>query len=112
MVAAALVGLVMGGLQLKRRRDYFLSQAEFHASTEDLGKQIKDALDVHLEFCTTHAEYRDEIPRLLKDIRQAGQEMDYYATLHHRYLNAASYPWLTAEPDPPEPERTPFGRKR
>jgi hypothetical protein len=38
-----------------------------------------------------------------------GELYDYHGRLEEKYAMAASRPWLSVEPDPPEPKRIPLG---
>ncbi len=86
MVVVALVGLLMGGaiggIRLKQRHDYFLSWARYHSAFEGYRRNVAQ---------------HDHDPVLARMI-------DHNAMMARKYREAARYPWLPVEPDPPEPE--------
>jgi hypothetical protein len=84
MVAVAIVGIVAGGHRLKRRRDYFVHQADYHESAEGAIGLLR------------FDDPEDEVRPI----------MDHHAALVRKYRRAARYPWLLVEPDPPEPNRS------
>jgi hypothetical protein len=104
MVAVVITGLLLGTLRIKRRRDYFLSRAQDYASLEVASQRIEDAINNELNLCTTDTQFKSYIPRLLKDIAHADQEIGYYTAMARKYRHASRYPWLPVEPDPPAPE--------
>jgi hypothetical protein len=81
------MGAIVGGDQLKRRRNYFLYRARFHALTVDVWKEAGwPALDP------------SDRPII-----------EYDAAMARKYWRAARYPWLPVEPDPPDPDPFPSG---
>src|SRR5437870_1763631 len=124
MVAAAVVGLVMGGVQFKRRRDSFFARATYHASQEVLCVDRERAATDSIEEFDAWITVGDRIARgdgassilldnsHLKSDRASMIEAASYwkrATAFHaemsrKYSYAARHPWLPVEPDPPEPE--------
>jgi hypothetical protein len=92
MVAVAAAGLLMGGIvggvRLKRRRFDFARRAEVHAILKTADERAVVALQV---------DNPQEAARLL---RSAGHR----AMLIRKYRHAARYPWLPVESDPPWPE--------
>ena len=95
MVVVAVIAIVLGVLGLWQRSAAFGSIAERH-SEEELSF-IALALDALTA--------RDG-PRLPTGLTQ---RMLMSRDVHHhklarKYRRAARYPWLTVEPDPPEPE--------
>ncbi len=103
MVVVAVVALaISGGLRLKQRRDYFLSLARSHeqkmpSSTAE-GKAWKS------RFGSTSRISSEEIMLLGRDFDRLMNRADYHASLARKYRRAARFPWLSVEPDPPEPE--------
>jgi hypothetical protein len=45
----------------------------------------------------------EEITRLHRDYERMKGRADHHASLARNYEQAAHYPWLFVEPDPPEP---------
>ena len=103
MIAVAAIGLMIGGgVVLKQRRDYFLSLAQSHqkevASSTARGNALKS------RFGGTSGMTVEEITRLHGDYDRMMDRADHHASLARKYEEAARYPWLPVEPDPPEPE--------
>jgi hypothetical protein len=103
MIAVAAIGLMIGGgVVLKQRRDYFLSLAQSHqkevASSTARGNALKS------RFGGTAGMTVEEITRLHDDYERMMDRADHHASLARKYEEAARYPWLPVEPDPPEPE--------
>ena len=103
MMAVAAIGLMIGGgVVLKQRRDYFLSLAQSHqkevASSTARGNALKS------RFGGTAGMTVEEITRLHDDYERMMDRADHHASLARKYEEAARYPWLPVEPDPPEPE--------
>jgi hypothetical protein len=79
MIAVATVGLAMGLLAAFRQRaEGFARLSEAH---------LRAAADLH------PPRKHGRIPRA-----------DWHALLGEKYRQAARYPWLPVEPDPPEPK--------
>jgi hypothetical protein len=85
MVVVVVVGLLMGGVRLKRRHDDSVGRARFHneMAATWIARGIGAAAD-------------DPIPQRL---------IVYHGLLARKYWYAARYPWLPVEPDPPMPRR-------
>jgi hypothetical protein len=103
MIAVAAIGLMIGGgVVLKQRRDYFLSLAQSHqkevASSTARGNALKS------RFGGTSGMTVEEITRRHDDYGRMMDRADHHESLARKYEEAARYPWLPVEPDPPEPE--------
>jgi hypothetical protein len=87
MVAVAVVAMLMGeadiAQRLRRRRDEFVSRAQWHGEI----------------VATWNARWRPAPPGAA-----TLRLMDYHGSLARKYERAARYPWLPVEPDPREPE--------
>jgi hypothetical protein len=82
MVVVAVVGLLMGGVQLRRRHDDLVGRAQWHSRAVATWNARRAAAA------------NDPIaPRLIT----------YHESLASKYWYATRYPWLPVEPDPPEP---------
>jgi hypothetical protein len=81
MVVVAVVGLLIGGYCLERREDEFLERAAFYRR---LARH-----DIHAR-PHGNAYHRAMI--------------DYSHAMDRKYEDAAKWPWLRVEPDPPAPE--------
>ena len=103
IVAVVVIGTMIGGgvLVIRQRRDYFLYLAQSHhkeeASSMARGTALKSRLSSTSEMST-------EIGQLYRDYDRMMDRVNHHAALAHKYENAARYPWLSVEPDPPEPE--------
>jgi hypothetical protein len=89
VVAVAIVGVLWGGMALKRRGDHCLSEAEAYAS---MGRRTLDLMSVD---------------RTVGESRGA----DWSRRFAHwcsqqktRYERVARYPWLSLGPEPPKPK--------
>ena len=127
MVVVLVVGLTSGavvvGIRLKRRQSELLAGAEFHAELESLCRLQEANARAFFEEQTVFISELEKEPRggffgesLLKkakaleaEMRKTSanlpQQIAYHAELTHKYRHAARYPWLSVEPDPPEPRR-------
>ncbi len=114
MIAVAVVAVVIGGVQMWVRSKAYRQRA---ASSETSEKYWRDGERNWLKT----AERRDDQARRLPtgveqehlmlaaaDCRFLAQKnaklASYHAALRQKYERAASYPWLTVEPDPPRPD--------
>jgi hypothetical protein len=116
MVAILIVGLtlggIVGGVRLKRRRDYFLVRLEYHALMEqtavDLERSVRERLaDMERE----DVEGGVRILRLggstdsvRRDIERVTRGIEHHSAMARKYHRAARHPWIAVEPDPPEPD--------
>jgi hypothetical protein len=103
IIAVAAIGLIIGaGVLLKQRRDYFLALVQSHqkevASSTARGNALKS------RFGGTSGMTVEEITRLHDDYGRMMDRADHHASLARKYEEAARYPWLPVEPDPPEPD--------
>jgi hypothetical protein len=119
MIVVMVVGLVMGGIRLKRRHDDFLYRAQRHENSMVLLRVISDRLPGPTRMVGRSLLERTfaEKPELLEGIavyEQAialreqriawlEQRISYDAAMARKYRHAARYPWLPIEPDPPRP---------
>jgi hypothetical protein len=103
IIVVVVVGLMIGGwvCWLKQRRDYFLSLAQSHqnevASSTARGKALQS------RFVGTPGMTSEEMIHLQRDYNLMLDRADHHASLARKYERAASRPWLSIEPDPPEP---------
>jgi hypothetical protein len=101
MIAVAVVGLllgvVVGGRRLKKRRDYCLQQASNYARMESFFRSM--------EWRSTSVP-RSQRPLIIMDghTYQADTMADYYAEMEESYLHSASRPWISVPPDPQKGE--------
>jgi hypothetical protein len=95
MVAVAVVALVLGAVQLKRRRDDLLSGAQSHAQVEQKWRQWEA-----LERRALQAGEVDANPSLAAWV---ARRISYHRTMARKYRHAARFPWLPVGPDPPSP---------
>ena len=103
MVVVAVIGLLVGGgVRLKRRRDYFLSLARSHA--QKMPSSTAEGKALRSRFGSTSRMSGEEILLLSRDFDRLRNRADHHAALRRKYERAARYPWMSVEPDPPEPE--------
>ena len=108
MAAVGVIGLVMGGIvggiRLKRRHEYFLSQARYFSAMEIACQERKVIFVRHLKYPYYLLEGTErERSRLLKAIARPDQLIPYYAAMARKYRHAIHYPWLPVQPDPSPP---------
>jgi hypothetical protein len=85
MVVVAVVGLALCGTEvLRRRHNDFAYRAELHARTLALLKARQRV-----------AARNDPV---------LSRVINYYESLARKCRHAARYPWISVEPDPPEPD--------
>lgn len=96
MVAILVVAVLSGFMRLMRRRSYFLDLAEAHASRKyDYGKGRGFV-------CPNDDWYEGD--RIKPEWWEFCDKMrDWSGDLEQKYRKAASQPWLSVEPDPPDP---------
>src|SRR5262249_44783875 len=83
MVAVVIMGCVMGGIQIERRREELVDRADWYR------------IFVYIWEERRAAEPNDaDAPRFIA----------YFESLETKYQQAARSPWLPVEPDPPPPE--------
>ena len=98
MVAVAIVGMACGGELIRRRRNYYLNEADTYAYGERI---FRESADEPLEGCRAGQVSREAQARFKVETLATA---DHYAALKRKYARAARYPWLPVAPDPPEPE--------
>jgi hypothetical protein len=95
MIAIAVVATLIGSVQLIRRRGQCLLHATFHASQErNFQKDIDSPPSGRASMSPATREEHERHDRA---------RVPYHRELRWKYERAARYPWLTIEPDPPEP---------
>ncbi|WP_406699785.1 hypothetical protein V5E97_13110 [Singulisphaera sp. Ch08] len=98
MVLVAVVGLVLatgiGVNRLWQRRPAYVRLALKHNWRE---QELRYAVSEGREFRSSVA----ATPARIAEMRRLAE---HEATLAHKYLHAARYPWLPVSPDPPEPK--------
>jgi hypothetical protein len=107
MIAVAAVGIglwigqrIMWGSPLARAyRIYVDIHSRDRDDAEEAASVAEGLADEHAVRKESEAErrYRDDAGHLRT-------KAAYHADLIRKYARAARYPWLTVEPDPPEPE--------
>jgi hypothetical protein len=124
MVAVAVIALLIGGIALARRSAHYRREALFHsraaarsraeqrskASTAKAGREQAEmwrrrARDTGSKTAEEAAE--ETAPGIAvyeAAARAAGAKADHHDLLAKKYDDAARYPWLPVEPEPPEPE--------
>jgi hypothetical protein len=103
MIAVAAIGLIIGaGVLLKQRRDYFLALVQSHQ--KEVASSMARANALKSRFGDTSGMTVEDITRLHGDHDRMIDRADHHASLARKYEDAARYPWLPVEPDPPEPE--------
>ncbi len=107
LVVVTVIGLMIGGgvrleVWLNQRRDYFLSLAQSHqnevVSSTARGKALKSRKG------WPSGKTTEEIMQLHRDYDRMMDRAEHHESLARKYEQAARYPWLPVEPDPPEPE--------
>jgi hypothetical protein len=125
MVVVAFIGLVLGGVQVKRQHDHLSARFRTHARMEEFLRRanafmreaerregpyhgidrpvrgyepIGSASSIEHERMDTLRMQRHRNPVAWSRM------VDYHAEMARKYGRAASYPWLVVEPDPPEPD--------
>jgi type II secretory pathway component PulK len=113
MLTVAIMAVVIAGVQMRARSKAYRQRAESSATSEQYWR------DGEYNWSRT-ARRRDDQARTLpaglqqEQLRQAAKDCralaqknarlaSYHAALLQKYERAASYPWLTVEPDPPRP---------
>jgi hypothetical protein len=82
MIVIASVAVVTAGFEWKRRSDRYRALAEYHAQ-----KSASVAFSGKYE----------ALKRLMARI-------NYHRQMRDKYQRAVCFPWLSVEPDPPEPK--------
>jgi hypothetical protein len=101
MIAVAAIGLMIGGgVWLEQRRDYLLSLARSHQ--KEVASSTARAEALKSRFRSASGMSNGEIMHLHGDYDLMIDRADHHASLARNYEQAAHYPWLFVEPDPPE----------
>lgn len=101
MIAVAITGVTLGvGLVLHRRAAAYRSRAAYHEA------KAVTWMGVHAEndAWATDTSNPERASRAQWAVEQAWAAIVYHRNMCDKYLHAARYPWLSVEPDPPEPE--------
>jgi hypothetical protein len=122
MVAMVVMALAVGAASLDRWSRDYRRRAEFHARMEstyeekwrggiarmEKSAKMVDKLERQLPPDFPLVSYRDHVERFVLEIRERAaanaQRGAYHAAMARKYRYAALHPWLTIEPDPPEPK--------
>ena len=124
IVVVVIVGLLMGGVRLKQRRNRLLSRAQFYAERAAFYPKLESrerricaeyprliAVLERLQRYTNRETVGSRLEDLKSRLDQSHRNLArwtnrtaYYLAMAHKYQDAARYPWLPVEPDPPEPK--------
>jgi hypothetical protein len=131
MIVVVIVAGLLWGLKMRRLSVSYSEQAATHASEQKFWDSGVSLSNVEIARRTSHlAELREKANRdraegfpevannferlieleshmlnyYLEDARIRKSHRDESARLNRKYYRAARYPWLSVEPDPPEPE--------
>jgi hypothetical protein len=119
MVAGLVMGAIVGGVRLKQRHSYFLAQVQSHEESEDYCRQRERLYDALEGNFASEIRWRTEdkqggSPEVASGERRralvheakelATRAIAYHTAMARKYRNAARYPWLPVERDPPPPE--------
>ena len=129
VIVVAIVGALFGAEVTRRRRAVFLRRADgcrqmyvVCKRVEDSGRElvpilergIKEARDFANKYRNDEQIYNEQIQiiefykqRIDEQIRLTphdSMETTYWLNLTRKYERATRYPWLSIEPDPPQPE--------
>lgn len=121
MIVVAVVALfVWVGIEVPRRErlsQYYRAKATAVSKSEGMYRSLSRALDwsKRIEDATSrHAARNGKLTESgAEDIQAAAvartedflaPKIEYFARLKQKYEHAARYPWLSVEPDPPEPK--------
>jgi hypothetical protein len=99
LVAVAVAAVVLGAVMMARRAGDRRARAIRHAKAEAEARRHLDAYRggrVELPRCLT----LEEVEALTSRIEES---VVFHAGMARKYERAAARPWLTVEPDPPEP---------
>ena len=102
MISVAIVGLILGGEIIRRRRQFYRTSAAYHAKEEGRMLWLLRGGFVH-ETDETGKRRRVQIGRNL-DREQVRERLLYHSVMRERYQRVARYPWLSIRSDPPMPE--------
>jgi hypothetical protein len=94
MVAVLVVAVSIESVRLARRSSEYGEKARLHASLARTYSVAPSTLNLGSNL--TQAD-RDELFEEIRRVR------DYHARIEEKYAHLARRPWLSAEPDPPEP---------
>jgi hypothetical protein len=125
LVLAVGMGLTVEGVRLYRRRQEFLHRSRLFAYLETRCREIAKASNESVEAAMEALGLAErEIPQLKPDeptvavlkqlldsllisrhsVLTATRRAEHCAELKRKYERAAARPWLSVEPDPPDPQ--------
>jgi hypothetical protein len=100
-VTGLMMSLILAGVRLKERHDYFLCRSQLQSELEIECQRLRDSIGRAIGYKPSlreTAELREMLARL-------DQEIPYHSAMARKYWHAARCPWLPIESDPPEPGR-------
>jgi hypothetical protein len=126
VIVGLLMGMIVGGVRLSRRREDLADRAWNHAMRTNECEVIKHNAEQWLIIDTLFNElsnlkrstggpdapwadkaHRDRAkaarPQILEQVALMERAIAYHAAMQRKYEDAARRPWLPVEPDPPEP---------
>jgi hypothetical protein len=117
MIAVAIAGLIIGAETLRRRGDSFRRRSAYHAAevatshrnAEDLRHDEEVAREQRTfayrvgDETTGPMDLLDRIKQRQKDRSAMKGRIAWHESMERKYARAASRPWLSVEPDTPEP---------
>jgi hypothetical protein len=124
MIAVAIAGLILGiaigGVRLLRRHGQFQGLAEMHAKIAGIWREEEQSWSRVVALCEVMMRgegdggffgfgprkdsYRAKAVHYRAAVAKAVLKVSYRDAMRSKYQRAARYPWLSVEPDPPEPE--------
>src|SRR5262245_36624811 len=100
MIAVVVAGLILGGLEISRRRAMLLALAESHMAEERMHRLSVEAATNEAEYEASQRSLAGE--RLWRERAEYNaREASRHGQMAKQYLQAARSPWLPAPPDPP-----------
>jgi hypothetical protein len=93
MLAMAVVAVTIAAESMRRRAADYRAIAERHAAIEEETRDMADWVDEEVM-----------TPEGAASARELRKMAEHFGRLRRRYEYAASHPWLSVPPDPPEPE--------
>jgi hypothetical protein len=112
LIGVAAIALMLGGWRMAKLASHYREEAKYHGFAESLARYTaqlaRDYPDENARRAAISRMGRVSLPVDSHVARRTTQEWErlaaYNGAMKRKYERASSHPWLTIEPDPPEPE--------
>jgi hypothetical protein len=101
---AVIFGFASWMIRMTIRSNHFDRRAARHAHAYLLHREYVITYPAVVEDLKKGGVAPENVPKVTGGIGRDLRLRDYHAAMKAKYVRLARYPWLSVEPDPPEPE--------